>query len=71
VSVFSTGGSLIPTIWGLIWDFTFCPGRSPSWPFPGEMCPAAWFQQPRGLAEGNNFPDLRVNSDSTISWQCG
>jgi hypothetical protein len=38
VSVFGTGRSLIPTIWGLIWDFTFHPGRG-SWT-PGR--PVAW-----------------------------
>jgi hypothetical protein len=30
VSVFSTGGSLIPTIWGLIWDFISIQDWDPS-----------------------------------------
>jgi hypothetical protein len=45
VSVFGTGESLIPTIWGLVWDFTFRMGRG-SCSFPGETCPAAWLQRP-------------------------
>jgi hypothetical protein len=33
VSVFGTGGSLIPTIWGFVWDITFRPGQgSPALP---------------------------------------
>jgi hypothetical protein len=34
VSVFGIRESLIPTIGGLVQDFTFCPERVP-WPFPG------------------------------------
>jgi hypothetical protein len=70
VSVFSTGGLSIPTIWGIIRDFTFLLRRE-SQTFPGEIGPAAWLQQPWGWAEDDNFPDLQMSSDYRISWQHG
>jgi hypothetical protein len=66
--IFGTRGLLIPTSWGLIWDFTFRPGRG-SQLFPREMHPAAWLWRPGGSAEGDNFPDLWMNSGCRIFWQ--
>jgi hypothetical protein len=51
---------------GSFQDFTFHPGRGvPALPWGDAFCCLIAVAQ--GLAEGNNFPDLQMNSDCKIS----